>query len=536
MFMDIVTADEMRTMDRQTIESFGLPGRILMENAGRGAARVLMQHFPELCRSCVAVAAGRGNNGGDGFVIARYLYQYGFDVKVYLLSESSKLAGDAATNFHLLKPLGVPVAEIPDESAFESLRPEMAQKALWVDAILGTGLNSDVKGYFRAVIEFLNQLPQPVFAVDIPSGLHADTGRPCGTCIQAGATATFAFAKTGHVQEPGASRTGALHVIDIGIPPFITRKTDPRQHLLDLRYLQQSLPPRPADMHKGGAGHVFVAAGGPGKTGAAAMTATSAMRAGAGLVTLGVAKSLMDRVEPQVLEVMTTALMEDEHQGWSEAAADQILELLSDKNCLALGPGIGREPQTCRAVHRLVQESPVPVVVDADGINNLAQEPQILINSHAPVVLTPHPGEMARLIGSTAAEVQADRIGCARNFAESYSAYVVLKGARTIIARPDGRVYINPNGNPGMASGGMGDVLTGLISGFLARGMPAEHAACSGAFIHGAAAHAVQAASGPFGYLASDVMEELPKTIRAITSGRYTMDRPEGGIPAQEIL
>ncbi|MFO7839106.1 MAG: NAD(P)H-hydrate dehydratase [Desulfosalsimonadaceae bacterium] len=534
--MIVVTADEMRTMDRQTIESFGLPGRILMENAGRGAARVLMQHFPELCRSSVAVAAGRGNNGGDGFVIARYLFQYGFDVKVYLLSESGKLSGDAATNFNLLGPLGVPVAEIPDESAFESLRSEMAQKSLWVDAILGTGLKSDVKGYFRTVIEFLNQLSQPVFAVDIPSGLHADTGRPCGTCIKANATATFAFAKTGHVQEPGASCTGALHVIDIGIPPLIDRQTDPHQHLLDLPYLQRSLPPRPADMHKGGAGHVLVAAGSPGKTGAAAMTATSAMRAGAGLVTLAVAKSLMDRVEPQVLEAMTTGLMENENQGLGEAAAEQVLKLLSDKNCLAVGPGIGEEPETCRVLHRLIQESPVPVVVDADGINNLAQEPQVLINTHAPVILTPHPGEMARLLGVTAADVQADRIGCARNFAESYSTYVILKGARTVIAKPDGRVYINPTGNPGMASGGMGDVLTGLVSGFLAQGLLTEQAACAAAFIHGAAADAVQAASGPFGYLASDVMEQVPKTIREVTSGDYDMGTPGSGIPIQEIL
>ncbi len=534
--MDLVTADEMREMDRQTIESFGLPGRLLMENAGRGAARILMREMPGLAAASVGVAAGRGNNGGDGFVIARYLFQQGIDVKVYLFSESSGLQGDAAANFKLLGALGVPIAELPDESAFERHRSEMAQRTIWVDALLGTGLKSEVKGYFRTVITFINSQERPVLAVDIPSGLHADTGRPCGSSIKATITATFAFAKTGHVQQPGASLTGELHVVDIGIPPHIARKIDPRQRLLHPEHLRDIISERPPDIHKGGTGHVFVLAGAPGKSGAAAMTAMSALRAGAGLVTLGTPKSLMPAMEPQVLEAMTVGLRETAEGRLSEEAGDQVLDLLEGMRCLALGPGIGTDPATCRLVHRLVQESPVPVVIDADGLNNLAEEPEILINTHAPVILTPHPGEMARLTGSTTGEVQKDRIGCAREFAESYSSYVVLKGARTVIAQPDDQIYINPTGNPGMASGGMGDVLTGMIGGFIAQGHSPDTAVRIAVFLHGAAADELCASMGPFGYLASDLMKQLPMSIAALKSGRAGKDAGCLKIPCQELL
>jgi len=532
--MDLLTADEMREMDRQTIESFGLPARILMENAGRGATRVLMSYFPDLRHYCVGVAAGRGNNGGDGFVLARYLFQHHIDVKVYLLADSAKLQGHAAENFDLLAKLGVPVVELPDEESFSRHRSEMAHKQIWVDAILGTGLSSEVKGYFKAVIEFINSANRPVLSVDIPSGLHADTGQPCGICIAAKMTATFAFPKIGHIQLPGADYTGRLHVVDIGIPPYIAQKTAPGQHLLDYENIRERIAPRPSDMHKGGAGHLLVVAGAPGKTGAAAMSAISAMRAGAGLVTLGIPKNLNPVLEPQVMEPMTIGLPETAAGGLSDKAADPILDLLSDKRCLALGPGIGTDPATARLVHRLIQESQVPVVVDADGLNNLATEPDILINSCSPVILTPHPGEMARLIGAFPKEVQADRVGCARRFAESYNVHLVLKGARTVIAHPDGHVHINPTGNPGMASGGMGDVLTGLISGFISQGYSPEEAAQIGVFLHGAAADGVSESMGAFGYTASDVMRQIPTTIKNLMTGEILPAHDLQRIPKQE--
>jgi len=515
--MYLVTANEMQKMDRSTIESFGLPGRILMENAGRGATQFFLEHFKNAVNKKIGVIAGRGNNGGDGFVIARYLVQRGISVTVYLLTERQKVSGDAAANLKLLPPLEVPVIEIPDAETFSAHKTAMRHVTIWIDAILGTGLKSDVKGFFRDVIDFINQTNKPVFAVDIPSGLNSDTGRPCGSCVRADATATFAFAKTGHFLFPGADYTGNLKIIDIGIPPHIANDVSPLQYLLTPDLIRAVFHPRPSDAHKGHTGHLLVIAGSPGKTGAAAMTATSAMRSGAGLVTLGIPVSLNPVLETQVMEVMTDPLPETVQGILGEASFNRIMDLLSDKKCLAIGPGIGTAPETKMLFKHLLQENKKPVVIDADGLNILSGHTEILKDLDAPVVLTPHPGEMARLMRTTSADVQKDRIQCARNFAEKFNVHVVLKGARTVVAHPDGRVFINPTGNPGMASGGMGDVLTGVIAGFIAQGHSPELAAHAGVYLHGAAADSLAKNKGPFGYLATDVMNTLPEAIKKLT-------------------
>jgi hydroxyethylthiazole kinase-like uncharacterized protein yjeF len=514
--MYLVTADEMKEMDRRTIESFGLPGRILMENAGLGATQFFLERFKDVANKRIGVVAGRGNNGGDGFVMARYLAQKGMRVTVYLLSEKQSVQGDAAANLNLLLPLKVPVIEMPDAKAFSAHITEMRHETIWIDAIFGTGLRSDVKGFFREVIDFLNQLSRPVFAVDIPSGLNSDTGRPCGTCIRAHATATFAFAKTGHFLLPGADYTGDLKIIDIGIPSHIADSVRSLQFLLTPDLIRTVFQPRPLDSHKGHTGHILVIAGSPGKTGAAAMTAMSAMRAGAGLVTLGIPASLNSFMETQVTEAMTEPLPETKESVLGEASFNRIMALLSDKRCMAIGPGIGINPETKTLVQRLLQESKKPMVIDADGLNCLIGCTEMLKNFQNPIVLTPHPGEMARLVGTTAADVQKDRIHCARDFAQKFNVHIVLKGARTIVAHPDGSVFINPTGNPGMASGGMGDVLTGIIAGFIAQNHPPELAARAGVYLHGAAADALSKNMGPFGYLATDVMNALPETIKTI--------------------
>ena len=533
--MHLTTADEMREMDRLTIESFGLPGRVLMENAGRGATRVLMNKFPDIASKRVGIIAGRGNNGGDGFVIARYLAHAGVNVSVYLLSESSRLAGDAEDNFKLLAPLDISVIEMPDEDSFHQHRTEMAHQHIWVDAILGTGLNSDVTGFFKSVIEFINALNRPVLAVDISSGLHTDSGQICGICIQATLTATFGFPKIGHIQLPGAAYTGELHVIDIGIPPHIVENVGPRQHLLTKDVALSNMIPRPSDIHKGGTGHILVIAGSPGKTGAAAMCAMSALRSGAGLVTLGVPKSLNPVVEPQAIEVMTVPLDESKTGVLSDNAVEAILTLLEDKKCLAIGPGIGMEEGTMRLVHQLIKKSPVPIVIDADGLNNLANNPEILLKRKSDVILTPHPGEMARLVDARPKDIQMDRVGYARKFAETYNVHLLLKGARTIVACPDGHVYINLSGNPGMASAGMGDVLTGMVAGFIAQGYPLATAAQIAVYLHGNAADNLADARGPFGYIASDVMGSLPEAIKRLTE-KTTLKAPHANQLIQEIL
>ena len=517
--MILVTAKEMQEMDRRTIEDFGIPGMVLMENAGRGATRFLLEQFPDIENKRIGVIAGRGNNGGDGYVMARYLKQKGVHVTVYLLALANRVQGDAEANLKFLKPLDVPLVEIPDEASFSKYQSEMAGVDLWIDAILGTGLRSDVKGYFKTVIEFINGLHKPVFAVDIPTGLNSDTGQVCGTCLRASATATFAFAKTGHKIHPGMQYTGALNIVDIGIPSPIVEEVTPRQWLLTRERIQSCLTPRMPDAHKGTTGHLLVVAGSPGKSGAAAMTSIAALRSGAGLVTLGIAETLNAVLESQVLEAMTAPLPETQPGVLGESAFDTIKNLMAGKKCVAIGPGLGQAEKTRKLVHKIVKSSSIPLVVDADGLNNLAGRAQILKSAKAPVILTPHPGEMARLMDTGIGAVQHDRIKCARDFAAGFNVHVILKGAGTVIAHPDGRVFINPTGNAGMASGGMGDVLTGIIAGLITQGLSPEDACRAGVYLHGAAADSLVETIGPYGYLAGDVMGAIPGEIKKIVYG-----------------
>ena len=516
--MILVTANEMQQMDRQTIESFGIPGRVLMENAGRGATRFFFERFSDLKNKRIGVIAGRGNNGGDGFVIARYLAQSGFAVKLYLLAAGNRVKGDAAANFKLLNPLKIPVTEIPDENSFFAHKSDMADMDIWIDAILGTGLKSDVNGYFKTVIDFINALNKPVFAIDIPSGLNSDTGQPCGTCIHASATATFGFAKTGHMTYPGAGYTGMLEIVDIGIPPYIVETVEPKQFLLTEDLIKSYLTPRVEEAHKGTTGHLLVVAGSPGKTGAASMTSMSALRAGAGLVSLAIGQSLNAVLETQMLEAMTVPLPESRDGALGESAFGAIQELMSGKRCLAIGPGLGQAPATGKLVRKIIAKSQIPMVVDADGINNLAGQVQILKCARVPIILTPHPGEMARLLNVNVGKIQQDRINCARSVAVDLNVHVVLKGARTVIAHPDGRIYINATGNAGMASGGMGDVLTGIIAGQIVQGFSPESAAHTGVYLHGAAADSLAQSIGPYGYLAGEVMNAIPAEIKKIVN------------------
>ena len=516
--MYLVTAKEMQEMDSMTIESFGLPGRVLMENAGKGAACFFCENFSGSGKKKVGVFAGRGNNGGDGFVIARYIAENGFNVTVYLLAEKGKVKGDAKANLDLLVPLNIPVIEIIDKACFLNHKASMIHQDIWIDAILGTGLQSDIKGFFKIIIEFINSFKKPVFAVDIPSGLNSETGNPCGVSIKADATATFAFAKTGHLLFPGAACTGKLKIIDIGIPSYIVEQVGPQQYLLTRDYIKNFIIKRSVDAHKGDAGHLLVIAGSVGKTGAAALTATSAMRAGAGLVSLAVPDSLNIILEGLVLESMTHILPESQAGVLDMRSFEKVMELLSNKKCLALGPGLGTNVKTKEFVCRVISESSVPVIIDADGLNNLVGNLEILQKINVPVILTPHPGEMARLIGESSNKINQDRIGYARKFAVRYNVYLVLKGARTVIANPDGMVYLNSTGNSGMASGGMGDVLTGIIAGLVTQGYSPEIAAQAGVYLHGDTADELFDIKGPVGYLASEVMASIPFAFARISS------------------
>ncbi len=508
--MYLVTAKEMQEMDARTIDPFGIPGRVLMEIAGRGATDHFLSVMPPAPGQRVGVLAGPGNNGGDGHVMARLLHDGGIDVTVYLAAPMEKVKGDALENLLLLEKMGIPVREIPGKDAFTRTREEMAGCDLWIDALLGTGLSSDVREYYASLMEFINEQGKPVFAVDIPSGTDSDTGQVRGACIEALATATFGFAKIGHYTHPGRALRGKLKVVDIGIPGIVAKGIAPLQHLLTKDAAARLVEKRAADAHKGDTGHLLALCGSPGKTGAAALCAMAAMRAGAGLVTLGVPSSVAPVLEPMVIEPMTVSLPCRGDGTLGESAWDKVTELIEGRNCLALGPGLGWTPSTAALVHRIVGECPLPLVLDADGLNCIAENPERLKSAKAPVVLTPHPKEMSRLTGLSTAEVQADRVGCARAFATEYGVHLVLKGAGTLIAHPDGNVTVNTSGNAGMASGGMGDLLTGIIAGLVVQGYEPGRAAELGVFLHGRAADSVLEKTGGTGYLATDVLAELP--------------------------
>lgn len=516
--MLLVTANEMQEMDQTTIHSFGIPGLVLMENAGRGATKALLSKINAMDIKKIAVLAGRGNNGGDGFVMARYLLEKGYRVTAFLLAPKEAVKGDAQINLQLFEKLcdrssASSLVEIRTDAELKANRSRLLHHDLFIDAVLGTGLNADLRGLIRESVELMNSSGKPVFSVDIPSGLNADTGKPMGTAVKAFATATFAFAKAGHILYPGNLHTGELSIIDIGIPKFIAHEKNIQLSLIEQDEIAALFPPREFNSHKGSYGHLLVIAGSTGKTGAAALCTDAAMRCGTGLVTLGVPESLNPVLEGLVLEPMTHPLPENEPGFLSENCLADILSLLKGKQALALGPGLGTREGTAKLVQKLVEQSPVPLVLDADAVNCLADDPDILKRKTVPAILTPHPGEMARLCRVSTRDVQADRLGLARKFASEWDVILVLKGAQTVIALPDGKAFINPTGNPGMASGGMGDVLTGMVAGFLAQGFSPEAASLAGVYIHGLCADVLSKQKGAFGFLARDMAQIIPEII-----------------------
>ncbi len=523
--MILVTADQMQRMDQKTIHSFGIPGTVLMENAGRGALDMLVRKFKflngkELIQQKIGIIAGRGNNGGDGFVMGRYLMEKGISTTIFLLSTRDKLTGDAKTNMDLARKLieknpNSDLFEIPDADSLARHKSRILHQDLFVDALLGTGLNSNVRGVFKEVIELVNKSGKPVFSVDIPSGLDSDTGAIRGVAINATATATFAFAKAGHILSPGNLHTGEIKIIDIGIPEFIVQAENPTLFLMEKSEIASLFVPRPFESHKGSFGHLLVIAGSPGKTGAAALCANAAMRCGTGLVTLGVPREINPILESLVIEPMTVPLPQTPDGALSDTGLAPIQALLKGKQVLALGPGIGTGTATQTLVQQLVKTTRQPLVIDADGINCIADHLELIKARKAPTVLTPHPGEMAGLTKKTTREVQADRIGIGSQFAREYQVILVLKGAQTLVCFPDGRTFICPTGNPGMASGGMGDVLTGMIAGFIAQGFTVEAAAMAGVFIHGLCGDFL-AEQTRLGFLASDMVRVIPTLIHSL--------------------
>jgi NAD(P)H-hydrate epimerase len=516
--LPVFTAAEMRALDQRAINRLGIPGVRLMENAGRGAAQAILILFGSQRRKRVVVCCGKGNNGGDGFVVARRLKAAGAAVKVFLLARIAEVKGDSGAMLAAYRKAGGAIQEVIQESDLGALEKALATAQLVVDALLGTGLTGPATGLHALAIHSINGSGKPVVALDLPSGLSSDHGRLLGPTVNAALTATFAGLKRGLLLYPGAARAGQVRVVDIGIPDSATREGI-RVFLLETSDAATLFPVRPPDAHKGTFGHLLVVAGSIGKTGAAALAGMAGLRTGAGLVTIAAPLSQQPIIAALGTETMTEPLPETGGQSLSLKAKDRILELAAQTDAMALGPGVSLDPETQSLVREVSREVKRPMVIDADGLTALAGHLDLLKEAPAPRCLTPHPGEMARLLGGTAAEIQADRIETVRSFCERYGTFLVLKGARSVIAEPGGRVFINPTGNPGMASGGSGDVLTGMVGALLARGMDPLAALQAAVFLHGLAGDLARDDKGEEGIIAGDILEAIPRAILKVQRG-----------------
>jgi NAD(P)H-hydrate epimerase len=510
----VLSASEMREADRRTIAG-GLPGAVLMENAGAAVAREIEARYPRARR--IVVLCGKGNNGGDGFVVARRLIARG--PRVLLACAAGEVTGDAAAHLRALRSAGGRVDELRSASAWARLRASVLEADLVVDALLGTGLREAARGLPARIIRDLRARRGAIVAVDLPSGVGSDSGRLPGPAVRADVTVTLAALKCGHVLPPAEACSGDVVVADIGIPAALLQGA--RLALTEAADAAAAWGRRARDAHKGSFGHLLVVAGSRGKSGAAILAGTGALRSGAGLVTIATPAPALVRVAAGRAELMTEPLAASPAGTLARRALRGALELATARDAVVLGPGIGLHPGTVAFVSAFARRCPRPLAIDADGLNALARSAgragvRGLRGRRAGTVLTPHPGEAARLLGVTTREVQAERLESARRLAASSGAVVVLKGFRTIVAAPDGRAAVNPTGNPGLATAGSGDVLAGVIGALLARGCAAFAAAAAGAYVHGLAADRRAVERGLEGLLAGDVAAALPGAIRAL--------------------
>jgi len=519
--MKVVTAEEMRVIDRRTIEGYSIPGTVLMERAGLVVASRIKEAFSP---RKVIIIAGSGNNGGDGLVVARNLYNEGWDVKVFLTVKPEDLKGDALLQYRIAVKFGLKIYPINEFlTNYSSL---ITRHCILVDALFGTGLSKNVTGALSEVISYLNRSNVPIFSVDIPSGISSDNGQIMGEAVRADYTVTFGLPKRGHLLYPGAQHSGKLFIEDIGFPKELLNSEKLHIELLTKDKVSPLIPQRPRYSHKGNYGHVLIIAGSKGKTGAAIMAAKACLRSGAGLVTLGIPKSLADVFQSRVTEEMILALPDKGDGTLSQRASRVILNFLNERaTTLAIGPGIGISSDTKKLMDILIKTSTTPMLIDADGINSLKGEKAIFSKSKVPIILTPHPGEMARLLGKQKGvsvktqDIERNRINVPVSFAKETETYLVLKGVPTIIAGPDGMAYINSTGNPGMASAGTGDVLTGMISAFLSQGLSPIHASILGVYMHGFAGDSAAAEKGEHPLIATDIIEKIPFAFHSLSHG-----------------
>jgi len=516
--MRVLNASQMRAVDRRTIDDIGIPSIVLMENAGRQVVAAMESLVEDLPSRRIAVLCGTGNNGGDGFVVARTLHQRDVEVAVYVVGALPDVRGDARTNLDVIGRLGLSIVELADAQAWELHGSQVTAADVVVDAIVGTGLSRALGGLHESIVADVNAAAATVIAVDLPSGLSADTSELIGPVIDADLTVTLAAPKVPLVLPPAEHVAGDVVIADIGVPlSAIDQVEGPRLHLLTRESVRALVPPRAPDTHKGDCGRVAIAAGSRGKTGAAVLAARGALRSGAGLVTVATPASCQPVIAAQGVEYMTLPLADSGDGTCDPAAVEALLAMPAD--VIALGPGLGTGPAVRAFVHQVLARAEQPLVVDADALNACAGDAGVLRGREGrPVVVTPHPGEMARLVGCSVADVQANRVGLATELATTHQLYVVLKGYRTVIATPAGAVYVNPTGSPGMATGGTGDVLTGMIAAWLAQLLDPETACQVAVYVHGAAGELSDADEGEIAMTAGDLAAHIGDALLELTA------------------
>jgi ADP-dependent NAD(P)H-hydrate dehydratase / NAD(P)H-hydrate epimerase len=514
--MKVVSHKEMNEIDRRCIMEIGIPGMVLMENAALRVVEEIEKDLHGVRGKRIVLFAGKGNNGGDAFAAARHLFNKGAQAGVILVTAKGEIRGDALMNLEILEKMGLELTFPSDAAAVIKDLSGLADVDLIVDGIFGTGFRGEMEGIAREAVERINQSKKRVLSIDIPSGVEAGTGQTASPSVRAHKTVTFGLPKTGLLIHPGCEHVGELVIADIGIPPHIVEGMDIRLHKIERSDAIKLLPSRPCNSNKGDFGRVLVISGSVGMTGAGCLSAEAALRTGAGLVYLGVPAILSSIYDTALAESITLPL-EDGGTGYLvKDCMSALMKQLERCNVVAAGPGLSSGGDIPEIVAGMIENAKRPLILDADALNAVAADISILGKKNCDIVITPHPGEMARIMGISIQDVQNNRIKVAREFAAQWKVIVVLKGARTIVALPDGTAYINTTGNPGMATGGTGDVLTGIIAGLAGQGLQLAEAAVAGVYIHGRAGDEAAAEKGMHGLIAGDLVRQLPYTIRQL--------------------
>lgn len=512
--MKILNSFQMREIDRKAINDIGIPGIVLMENAGRSAFEEISKRFPDLRKKKISILCGKGNNGGDGFVIARHLINNGITPDIYLFGNESDVKGDARINLSILLKMGVKINTINNEDDWDKFKENIKDSEIIIDSIFGTGFQGRLEGLWEKIFADINSYRGFKVAIDIPSGLSSDTFMVKEPSFRADLTITMAAPKIPHVFPPASEKVGEFVVADIGIPQFLFENSSYFLELItEERILNSKIfKKRKRDSHKGDYGHVVVIAGSMGKTGAAVLAGLSVLKAGAALVTIATPKSCLPIIASSSPEIMTFPLEETEDGTISEVSLPAILKFVEDKDAVILGPGITTNPSTVEFVIEFLKNSKIPTIVDADGINSIATFPSI-VKGKSHIALTPHPGEFGRVLKITPRDILNNRIDIVRHFAMENGCFIVLKGWRTLIGEPEGRVFVNPTGNPGMATGGSGDVLSGILGGFLAQTRDILESLILGVYLHGLSGDIGAEKKGEISLTAMDILENLPDAI-----------------------